>query len=110
MLGDAHNPSVATPATVTANSDSRMIFSLANTLSRAFLLNCHELKFLRQKYQPFRVSELGQKRTNRRGPKIHLCPLLSESGQTRAQLDCPLCANSGHDCVSPDDIQPSGPK
>ena len=64
MLGDAHNPSVATPATVTANSDSRMIFSLANTLSRAFLLNCHELKFLRQKYQPFRVSALGQKLPN----------------------------------------------
>jgi hypothetical protein len=36
MLGDAHNPSVAMPATVTANSDSRMIFSLANTLSRFF--------------------------------------------------------------------------
>jgi hypothetical protein len=28
--------------------------------------------------------------------KIHRCPLLSESGQTRAGSDCPLCANSGH--------------
>src|SRR5450759_2540159 len=27
--------------------------------------------------------------------KIQLCPLLSNSGQTRAQLDCPLSANSG---------------
>jgi hypothetical protein len=55
-----------------------MIFSLANTLSRAFLLNCHELKFLRQKYQPFRVSALGQKRTNRPGPKstnVRYCPI-----------------------------------
>src|ERR1017187_10461372 len=25
--------------------------------------------------------------------KIQLCPVLSESGQTRARLDCPLCAN-----------------
>jgi len=28
--------------------------------------------------------------------KIHPCPLWSKSGQTRAQLDCPLCAKSGH--------------
>src|ERR1019366_6563276 len=27
--------------------------------------------------------------------KIHRCPLLSKSGQTRAQLDCPLSATSG---------------
>src|SRR5450759_3109183 len=28
--------------------------------------------------------------------KIHLSPLWSESGQTRAQLDCPLSANRRH--------------
>jgi hypothetical protein len=27
--------------------------------------------------------------------KIHRCPLLSESGQTRVRSDCPLCANTG---------------
>src|SRR5450759_3051023 len=27
--------------------------------------------------------------------KIHLCPLWSKSGQTWAQLDCPLSAKSG---------------
>jgi hypothetical protein len=29
------------------------------------------------------------------GAEIHRCPLWSKSGQTRAQLDCPLCAKSG---------------
>jgi hypothetical protein len=28
--------------------------------------------------------------------KIRICPLWSESGQARAQLDCPLSANSRH--------------
>jgi hypothetical protein len=28
--------------------------------------------------------------------KTHHCPLLSESGQTRARLNCPLSANTGH--------------
>src|ERR1700688_1228045 len=28
--------------------------------------------------------------------KSHQCPLWSKSGQTLAQLDCPLSANSGH--------------
>jgi hypothetical protein len=28
--------------------------------------------------------------------KIHRCLLWSKSGQTRAQLDCPLCAMSKH--------------
>jgi hypothetical protein len=27
--------------------------------------------------------------------KIHLCPLLSKSGQTRVRSDCPLSAKSG---------------
>jgi hypothetical protein len=40
------------------------------------------------------MSALGQKRTSR--AKIHLCPLLSKSGQTLVRLHCPLCANSGH--------------
>jgi hypothetical protein len=35
----------------------------------------------------------GQKRTNHRGPKNDLCPLWSNSGQTRVRLDCPLSAN-----------------
>jgi hypothetical protein len=35
---------------------------MANMLLR-FLLDCGELKFLRRKYQPIRVSALGQKRT-----------------------------------------------
>jgi hypothetical protein len=28
--------------------------------------------------------------------KIHLCPLLSKSGQTLVRPLCPLCAKSGH--------------
>ncbi|MGB8124773.1 MAG: hypothetical protein WCF50_13850, partial [Pseudolabrys sp.] len=31
--------------------------------------------------------------------KIHLCPLLSKSGQTPVLSDCPLSANSGHSSV-----------
>ena len=33
---------------------------------------------------------LGHKRTSR--VKIRLCPRLSKSGETRARLNCPLCA------------------
>jgi hypothetical protein len=35
---------------------------MANMLLR-FLLDCDELKFLRRKYQPIRVSALGHKQT-----------------------------------------------
>jgi hypothetical protein len=42
------------------------------------------------------VSALGQKQTNHRVAKIHLCLLWSNSGQTAVRLDCPLSANSGH--------------
>ena len=38
------------------------------------------------------MSEMGHKSP----AKIHLCPLLSKSGQTRMRSDCPLSANSGY--------------
>ena len=41
------------------------------------------------------MSEMGYKSPT----KIHLCPLLSKSGQTRMRSDCPLSANSGHSRV-----------
>jgi hypothetical protein len=40
------------------------------------------------------ISALGQKRTNQRAT-IRLCPLWSNSGQTRVRLNCPLTAISG---------------
>ena len=41
------------------------------------------------------MSALGHERTNQSWPKNRLCPL-TNSGQTRARVDCPLSANSGH--------------
>jgi hypothetical protein len=37
---------------------------------------------------------MGHKRTNHRAVQTQLCPLLSESGQTRARAVCPLSANN----------------
>jgi hypothetical protein len=43
-------------------------------------------------YAMWRYGSLADKPSR---AKTHLCPLWSKSGQTRAQLDCPLCAKSG---------------
>jgi hypothetical protein len=43
-----------------------MIFSLVNTLSRS-LLDCFEPKFLRRKYQPFRLFALDR--------SLHFCDI-----------------------------------
>jgi hypothetical protein len=40
------------------------------------------------------MSALGQKRTNRPGPKSTFVRCYSNSGQTRVRLECPLCANN----------------
>ena len=57
---------------------------MANMLLR-FLLDCDELKFLRRKYQPIRVSALGQKRTfaaqkvmSALPPKADMCSATSD--------------------------------
>src|ERR1035438_1241044 len=55
--------------------------SQKSTLSRLLRCTLH-----------FRVGSLADKLSQ---AKIQLCPLLSASGQTRAQLDCPLYARSG---------------
>src|ERR1035441_1906329 len=38
------------------------------------------------------MSQLGQKRTNHRGPKSTFVRCYSNSGQTRLRLECPLSA------------------
>ena len=66
---------------------------MANMLLR-FLLDCGELKFLRRKYQPIRVSALGQKQTCAVAKRhVRFTP---ESGHVQCTRVCPLCANSGH--------------
>src|ERR1035437_8159990 len=44
---------------------------------------------------PYRNVRFGSKADNPSAAKIDRCPLWSKSGQTRAELDCPLSATSG---------------
>ena len=42
------------------------------------------------------INGIGQKRTTHHRLKSIFVRCYSNSGQTQAQLDCPLCANSRH--------------
>jgi hypothetical protein len=48
-------------------------------------LKVHKLRYLSRAHD--RLTSITDR------AKIHRCPLLSNSGQTRVRLDCPLCAD-----------------